>query len=283
MIIKNILAAIGAFFVIIIALVIVLVLFKSGRSDKVVVVRLDGVITDSAEISEKLRELRDEDDVKAVVIRIDSPGGAVGPSQEIYSEIKRLSKTKKVVASLGALAASGGYYAAVAANKIVANPGTLTGSIGVIVQFINAEGLLSKVGIKGHTVKSGAFKDVGSPFREIKPEETAYMQAVINDVNNQFIKAVAEGRGMKTEDVEKLADGRVFTGAEAKTKGLVDSLGDLTDAVELGAKLAGITGKPHVIYPEKKGLGVLKTVFGESVSEGVFGLFSGARIMYMAP
>lgn len=288
MVIKNILAAIGLFFVIIIALVIVLSVafdgFGKGGFEKIVVVKLDGVITDSTEISEKLRELRDRSDVKAVVVRIDSPGGAVGPSQELHSEIKRLAKSKKVVASLGALAASGGYYAAVAADKIVANPGTLTGSIGVIVQFVNAEGLLSKIGIKGYAVKSGSFKDVGSPFREMKPEEAAYLQTVVNDVNGQFIKAVAQGRGLKPEDVEKFADGRVFTGSEAKTKGLVDQLGDLTDAIELGAKLAGIKGKPHVVYPEKKGLGFFKTVFGDAASSlGLTGLFNGARVMYMAP
>ncbi len=287
---KNILAATGAFFTAIIVLTLVIAYFTAGglsSSEKVVVVKLDGVIIDPLEISRELKELEEDSDVKAVVIRIDSPGGAVGPSQEIYNGIKRLRKVKPVVASMGTIAASGGLYAAVAANRIVANPGTLTGSIGVIVEFVNAEELLRKIGIKGSVVKSGKFKDTGSPLREMNEEERALLQSVIDDVNRQFIKAVADGRNMKVEDVEKIADGRVFTGAQAKENGLVDSLGDLSDSIELGAKLAGIKGKPFVVYPEKKGLKLLDYLSGESIARGLEGIISGyggdtpVRIMYL--
>ncbi|MBI5562653.1 MAG: signal peptide peptidase SppA [Deltaproteobacteria bacterium] len=283
--IKNILAAFGAAFFIIIIITAAVVWFagrgKISLADKVVVVKLEGVITDPAEVSEQLRELEDRSDVKAVVVRIDSPGGAVGPSQEIYSAIKRLRKTKVVVASMGAMAASGGYYAAVAANKIVANPGTITGSIGVIVEFMNAEELLGKIGLKGYVVKSGKFKDTGSPLRKMSAEEEELLQAVINDVNSQFVKAVAEGRGLKVEDVDRIADGRIFSGAQALEKGLVDSLGDLTDAVNLGAKLAGIQGKPVVIYPEKKGFGLLRSLVEGNAAREFTELFSGLKVMYM--
>lgn len=283
--IRNILAALGAVSVVILGLVVFLtVMFRGsslGRDEKIAVVRIEGIIRDPSEISEKFREIGERDDIKAVVVRIDSPGGGVGPSQEIYSGIKRLKRNKKVVASMGSLAASGGYYAAVAAHKIVANPGTITGSIGVIVEFINAEELLNKIGLKGYVVKSGKFKDVGSPFRQMKEEEERYLQSVVNDVNGQFVKAVAEGRNLKVEDVEKIADGRIFTGQDAKARGLVDQIGDLTDAVELGAKLAGIKGKPQVLYPERRG-GIWKAVFGDSLA-GYADMLSGMRIMYMTP
>lgn len=283
--VKNLLAAAGVFFLIIIVLSVILSYTFRGRgislNDKVAVVKIEGVITDSFDVGEKLREYADRDDIKAVVMRIESPGGAVGPSQELYGAIKKLKKTKKVVASMGAIAASGGYYAAVAADKIVANPGTLTGSIGVLIEFINAAELLSKIGLQGYVVKSGKFKDVGSPFRKMESDETAYLQGVINDVNAQFIKAVAEGRGLKVEQVEKIADGRVFTGAQAKEQGLIDQLGDLDDAVALGAKLAGIKGKPYVIYPEKKGQGLLRLALGDSAQSAFSEIFSGLRLMYL--
>lgn len=287
--IRNLLAAFGAAFFML-ALVAVLVLWFAGKrsvltlSDTVVVVKLEGIITDPTEVTEQLRELEDNANVKAVVLRIDSPGGSVGPSQEIYSAVKRLRKVKPVVASMGAMAASGGFYAAMAANKIVANPGTITGSIGVIVEFINAEELLTKIGLKGRVIKSGKFKDTGSPFRGMTPEEEALLQDVINDVNSQFVTAVADGRGLKVEEVTRIADGRVFSGAQAKTLKLIDELGDLTDAIILSAKLAGIVGKPNVVYPEKKGMGIIGTLLDSDAAGKVAQLLSGIgemRIMYM--
>lgn len=281
---KNILAAIGAVVVIIFCLSLLIGLFSGslGRGEKVAVVKLEGVITDTTELSKEFRDLEERDDIKAIVLRIDSPGGTVGPSQEIHSEILRLKKKKPVVASLGAIAASGGFYAAVAADKIVANPGTLTGSIGVIAEFITAEDLLSKLGVKGYVVKSGKYKDTGSPLRKMNEEELGVLQNVIDDVNGQFIKAVAEGRGLKADYVRKIADGRILSGAQAKEKGLIDKLGDLTDAIDLSAELAGIKGKPEVVYMEKRGLTVWKAIFGDTdAATRITELFSGLKIMYL--
>lgn len=283
---KTLLAAVGAVVIIVIALSLVVSLLTGravSRGGSIAVIKLEGVITDPLEITTGLKELRERDDIKAVVIRINSPGGAVGPSQEINSEIKRLAKAKKVVASMGAIAASGGYYAAIAANKIVANPGTITGSIGVIIEFVNASELLSKIGLKGYVIKSGKFKDTGSPLRKMEDDESAYMQDVVNNVNRQFIKAVAEGRKLKEDDVAKIADGRVFTGLQAKELGLIDSIGDLTDAIDLAANLAGIKGKPNVVYIDRKGAGIWRAVFGNSAAESFADLFSGMRVMYMVP
>lgn len=283
--IRNFLAAFGAVFFIIIALSVIIAVFigRKGISgaDKVAVVELTGVITDPTEFGQELEAIEERDDIKAVVVRIDSPGGAVAPSQEIHSRILRLKEVKTVVASMGTIAASGGLYSAVAAEKIVANPGTITGSIGVIVEFMNAEELLGKIGLKGYVVKSGKYKDVGSPLRKMEDEEKKLIQAVIDEVNNQFIKAVAEGRNLKFEDVKAIADGRILTGSQAKEKGLVDELGGLQEAIELSARMAGIEGKPEVIYPEKKALSFWKTVFGESISKDFTELFSGFRVMYL--
>jgi len=283
---RNILALIGAFFVIIILLGFVLALVfgpgGAGSAEKVAVVRLDGVITDSSEITRQLSDIEERADIKAVVVRINSPGGAVGPSQEINSSIRRLRKSKKVVASMGAVAASGGLYAAVAADKVVASPGTITGSIGVIIEFINAEDLLAKIGLKGLVVKSGRFKDTGSPLREMREDEKALLQGVIDDVNSQFISAVAEGRHLPVEEVRKIADGRILTGAQALSRGLVDRLGDLTDSINLGAELAGIKGKPRVVYIEKKGLDLWKSFVGGTLGLDYTELLTGLRLMYIA-
>lgn len=282
---KTILAALGVVFVIVIALSVVVKIFSSGATsfgDKVAILEVKGLITDPTDINAKIREFAERDDVKAVVVRIDSPGGAVGPSQEIYSELKKLKATKKVVASMGSVAASGGYYIAVAADSIVANPGTITGSIGVIIEFINIEELFKKIGLGGYVVKSGAFKDTGSPLRKMSEPERRLLQGLIDDVHRQFIEAVAEGRGMETADVERLADGRILSGAQAKEAGLIDSLGTLADAIELSAELAGIEGKPSVIYPEKPG-GLLRTLFGEGAASSLEDLALGARVMYKLP
>ena len=277
---KNLLAAVGVVFIIIIVLSVLFSLGGVGGADKVVVVELEGVIIDAIDITKELHDLAERDDVKAVVLRINSPGGAVGPSQEVYSGVKRLRKAKTVVASMGAVAASGGYYAAAAAEKIVANPGTITGSIGVLVEFVNAKELLAKIGIEGYVVKSGKFKDLGSPLRKMDAEENRMLQGLVNDVNNQFIKAVAEGRGLTEESVRGMADGRIFTGAQAAGLGLVDQLGDLTDAIELSARLAGIEGKPYVIYPDRR-RNLIENLFGAGLSRNITGLFSGLRLMYL--
>ena len=278
---KNLLAAVGLVFIIIIVLSVLFTLGGIGGGDKIVIVAIEGVIVDATDISKELGDLAGRKDVKAVVLRINSPGGAVGPSQEIYSEVKRLRKTKTVVASMGTVAASGGYYAAAAAEKIVANPGTITGSIGVLVEFVDASELLAKIGIDGYVVKSGKFKDLGSPLRKMDAVELAMLQGLVNDVNGQFIAAVADGRGLTEEMVRGMADGRIFTGAQALALKLVDELGDLTDAIDLSASLAGIEGKPRVIYPDRRGRNLLENIFGTGLGRNFSGLFSGLRLMYL--
>ncbi len=222
--------------------------------ERVAVIRIEGVITDSRETIEELRRFRDNPSIKAVVLRIDSPGGGVVPSQEIHTEVLKARKDGrlKVVASMGNLAASGGYYIAAATDKIVANPGTLTGSIGVIMELANVQGLLEKVGVQSVVIKSGRYKDLASPFRAMSEEDRALLQSVLDDVHDQFIQAVAAGRALKVEEVRALADGRIFTGRQARTAKLVDELGDLQDAIKLAARLVGIEGEPRVVEPRKR-------------------------------
>lgn len=280
----RLLAAFGAVFVIIILIAIALwaVSGGPGRGKRVAVIKLGGVIEDSLEISRQLDALGERSDVRAVVLRIDSPGGAVGPSQEIYRSVKKLAEKKPVVASMGSVAASGGFYAAMAADRIVANPGTITGSIGVLIEFVNASELLKKLGLRGYVIKSGRFKDVGSPMRKMNEDERRMLQKVIDDVNEQFVKAVAEGRKLKVSEVRKIADGRIFTGAQAKKIGLVDRLGNIDDAIELGANLAGIKGRPGVIYPER-GFNLWQSLLGSRFSALITDLARGLRIMYLMP
>jgi protease-4 len=234
--------------------------------DKVAVIEVDGIITEPDSINQQIKEYGERDDVKTIVIRINSPGGGVGPSQEVYREIKKVSAKKKVVASMGAVAASGGYYIAAAADKIIANPGTITGSIGVIMEFANAEELFAKIGLKGYVVKSGEYKDIGSPFRGMKDNEKKLLQDVIDDVHKQFIDVVAENRKLKVDVVRKFADGRIFSGAQAKNIGLVDDIGNFQDAIDMAASMANIKGKPVVLYPEKKGIRFWDIIFGDAAS-----------------
>jgi len=221
--------------------------------EKVALIRVEGVIVDSREVIKALRRHQKDPEVKAILLRVDSPGGAVAPSQEIYDTLKDIQSEgeKKLVTSMGTVAASGGYYIASATDMIVANPGTLTGSIGVIMELTNLEGLMQKIGIESVTIKSGENKDVGSPFRKMKPAERAILQNVLDDVHSQFIEAVAEGRSLGVDAVRKLADGRIFSGRQAKNLGLVDELGGLEAAIQLAAELGGIEGKPEVVEMEK--------------------------------
>ncbi|MBW1678722.1 MAG: signal peptide peptidase SppA [Deltaproteobacteria bacterium] len=221
-------------------------------SDKIAIVPIKGVITDSQTIIEQLHKFKKHRKVKAIVIRIDSPGGGVGPSQEIYEEIKKIRKTKRVVASIGSIGASGGYYVACAADKIVANPGAIIGSIGVIVEYANFEKLLEKIGLKRIVIKSGKYKDIMSPLRDITEDEKSLIQNVIDNIQSQFVSAVAEGRNLEKAQVEAIADGRIFTGAQAKELGLIDVLGNFHDAINIAAMMVGIKGEPELIYPEKR-------------------------------
>jgi len=221
---------------------------------KIGLIRVEGIILDSQSTIEEIHRYRDDIDVKAILLRIDSPGGGVVPSQEIYTELRkiRLAGMKKVVTSMGTVAASGGYYIASASEKIIANPGTLTGSIGVIMEMPNMEELFQKVGVSSTIIKSGANKDIGSPFRKMTDGERLLLQNVVDDIHSQFVDAVVEGRSLDRGVVQSLADGRVFTGRQAKSLGLVDELGDLQDAVRETALLAGIQGEPHVLETKKK-------------------------------
>jgi len=222
--------------------------------DGVGVLQIDGAIDDSRSVLMELKRLKEMPWVKAIVVRIDSPGGAVAPTQEIFEEIQRAKKQKPFIASMGGMATSGGYYIAAACDKIVANPGTLTGSIGVIMQLTNFEDLMKKVGVKGFNIKSGANKDLGSPFQTMSPEGREILQSLVDNVHGQFVAAVAKGRGMNEAQVRKLADGRVYSGAQAKDLGLIDQFGTLDDAIELAARRAGIEGEPAVYYsrPEQE-------------------------------
>ena len=230
-------------------------------AEKVGVLEVKGVIANVQPTVEELAKFRRDGSVKAVVVRIESPGGGVSPSQELYQEIRRTVREKPVVVSMGSVAASGGYYIACAAQKIYANPGTITGSIGVILEFTNFEELLKKIGFRMEVVKSGRYKDVGNPGREMTAEERAYLQAMVDNVHEQFVRDVARGRRMKVEKVRELADGRIFTGEQAMELGLVDELGNLKDAINAAAKMAAIEGEPRVVYPEKEKKSLFDYVF----------------------
>ncbi|MGE5190565.1 MAG: signal peptide peptidase SppA [Gemmatimonadota bacterium] len=250
---------------------------------KVGVLPVTGLIADSEATIENLRKFAKDDSIKAIVVRLNTPGGGVGPSQEIYEEIRKLKGKKPVVSSMGAVAASGGYYIACGSQKIYANPGTITGSIGVIMQFVNVKDLIEKIGVKGVVVKSGELKDAGSPFRDMTPEERQYLQGVIDNVHAQFVKAVADGRGLDVEGVRKIADGRVFSGEQAMALGLVDALGNQEDAVAEAARMAKIEGEPRVVMPPKKKLSILDLLREEAksiIDENLAG--SRLRIDYLA-
>ena len=220
---------------------------------KVAVVEIEGIIVDGSAAVRELREHAENPSIKAVVLRVNSPGGVVAPTQEIFGAIQRARKAgKPVVASLGAVAASGGYYVAVAADRIYANPGTLTGSIGVVMQLANLEGLLKKVGVEYVVVKAGAYKDVGNFARTMSPEERRMLQALLDDVYSQFVEAVSEGRGLEKKDVLAFAEGRIYSGQQALALKMVDELGGFEEAVEAAGKLANISGRPKLVYPRKK-------------------------------
>jgi len=227
---------------------------KIAKSDKIAIINIESIITQSSNTVRQIKKYADDKSIKAIVLRIDSPGGGVAPSQEIYSEILNVRKNsnKIVVTSMGNLAASGGYYIACASNKIVANPGTLTGSIGVIMTFSNIEELMKKIGLKTEIIKSGEFKDIGSPMREFTEKEKKLLQGVIDDVYDQFVNAVSVGRSIAVQKVKELSDGRIFTGRQAFEIGLVDKLGSLEEAIKLAAELVGIEGKPKIVSEKKE-------------------------------
>jgi protease-4 len=266
----------GAAFVFFVLSLLALALYFSGEgspsfslsSNQIAQLDLEGIIFDSKEFDGLLREYGNRPGVKAVVLRINSPGGGVAASQEMYSSVKRFraETKKKVVVSMSSVAASGGYYVACAADRIFANPGTITGSIGVIAEWYNYGDLLRWAKMESVVIKSGPFKDMGSPTRPLTDAEKAYFQSLIDNMFSQFVNAVASARGMDEAVVRKLADGRVYTGQEAKENGLIDELGTLQDAVDAAAKMAGIRGEPKVISPPKRSFSLLDLLLGDSRS-----------------
>jgi len=263
----------GIFLLFLVSVVFFLLIYSLGSvkenkrsftlDNKVGVIKVEGFIGETHDIVEQINQFGKDDNIKAVILRIDSPGGGVASSQEIYEAVVELKKKKKVIASMGSIAASGGYMIACAADKIVANPGTLTGSISAVMHFANAEELLKKIGLKASVVKSGKYKDIGSPVREMTPEEKALLQELIDDIYDQFLDMVAKDRNIKKENLREIADGRVFTGRQAHKLGLVDYLGDMGYAVKLAGEMAGIKGIPEVEYPKKKGTKFWDYVFRE--------------------
>jgi protease-4 len=228
-----------------------------GGGDKVGVIEIVGAIVDSQTVIDDLKAFREDESVKAIVVRIDSPGGGVGPSQEIYREIRKTVAEKKVVASMGSVAASGGYYVAAASDGIVANPGTITGSIGVIMGYTNFEALMEKIGLTPVVIKSGEYKDLGSPARPMTAKEKSLLENVTRTIHRQFVGDIAAGRTMAPAKVEAIADGRIFTGEEAQKLGLVDRLGNFQDAVQWAGELGGIEGEVETLYPEKEKLSLM--------------------------
>ncbi|MFQ5894714.1 MAG: signal peptide peptidase SppA [Nitrospinota bacterium] len=224
---------------------------------KVALLTIEGTIFDSRPVVEVLERYRRDRSIKALVVRVDSPGGAVGPAQEIYQALRDFrAEGRPVVASLGSVAASGGYYVALGAEKIYANPGTITGSIGVVILLSNFEELMKKVGVGVTVLKTGALKDAGSPLRRLTEADRRVLQGLIDDAYEQFVRAVMRGRRMSRERVRRVADGRVLSGERAKGEGLVDELGNLQEAVAAAAALAHIPGRPTVVE-ERPELGLL--------------------------
>jgi len=236
-----------------------------GTGDEVAVVDVKGVILESEEVVRQLKNFSDDRSVVAIILRVDSPGGGVVASQEIYEEVKSVKKSGKIiVVSMGSLAASGGYYVSCGATRIVCNKGTLTGSIGVISEFMQFDSLLGKIGVKMNVIKSGKLKDAGSPFRTMTDVDREYFQSLMDNVHKQFVKAVETERKISHDTLTMYADGRVFTGEQALKLGLVDTLGTFEDAVRIAADLAGIRGKPSIIREAKKKTSLLDLVTGDS-------------------
>ncbi len=218
----------------------------------IAIIEIKGTILDSEKTIEKLNKVKKNDSVKAVVLRIDSPGGGATASQEVYEEVKKLVVSKPVVVSMGTLAASGGYYIACPATKIVANASTITGSVGVLMEHVEIHELLKWAKVSAEILKSGSMKDAGSPFKNLSPEERKYFEDILNNMHLQFQRAVSDGRKISLEEVIKIADGRVFTGEQALQLKLVDQLGNLQDAIDLAASLGGIKGEPTLLKMNKK-------------------------------
>lgn len=237
----------------------------STFGDKIGVVDLEGVILDPKNTVQQLKKFGDDDSIKAIIIHVNSPGGGVAASEEIYREVKRLrdEKHRRIVASIETVGASGAYYVSSATNKIYADNGSIVGSIGVISEWVNYGDLMRWLKLKPELLKVGEFKDTGDPTREMTPAERAYMQSLIDNMYGQFVQAVADGRHAKKEDIKAIADGRVWTGQEALSMHLIDQVADFQAAVEDTAKSVGIKGEPTLVRPEKNRQTVFDLLFGD--------------------
>lgn len=241
-----------------------------SNGDKVFVIKLQGPILNQDRFLKKLEQYANKDYVKAVVLRIDSPGGSVGSSQEIYREVKRIRDNgKPVVVSMGSTCASGGFYVALGGSKILTNPGTVTGSIGVIVNFPVYEELMEKIGIEGNTIKSGKFKDTGNPTRKMTRADSLRFQTVVDKLHKQFFQAVLEERPISQEKLREVADGRILTGQEAVELHLADTIGTLYDAIDLAGNLGGISGKPEIVRPRKKEINIFDLILDDRLREAL--------------
>jgi protease-4 len=252
---------------------------------RVGIVEVEGFISDAEFVVEGLMEYAKDPDVKAIVLRVNTPGGVVAPSQEIHDQVARMVKGKPVIASFGSVAASGGYYLSAPATKIMANPGSITGSIGVILQFQHYRALMDTLGLRFEAITSGEFKDTGSPFRDMSESEKNLMQGVVDDIFDQFVLAVAKGRNMEKDVVLKLSDGRIYTGRQAREVGLVDELGGFVDAVALAGELGGIEGTPAIVRWEKPKTGLLSRLLGvdASIAQSLVEPLSAPPLRYLLP
>jgi len=283
----------GGAFVLLTVVALALLLAYGGDSsgdfafgNRIQVVDVEGELVDSRPIIEQLKRYEDSKSVPAILLNVDSPGGGVAASQEIYTEIKRLreKKHKIVVAYMSSVGASGAYYVSCPADKIIANSGTIVGSIGVIAEWVNYGDLLQWAKLKDVTFKTGEFKDTGSPTRALTDREKAYFQGLIDDMYVEFVEAVAAGRKLDVEAVRVLADGRVFTGRDAKEKKLIDEIGNFQDAVDLTASLAGITGKPNLLRATRQRVTLIDLLTGDVSRLNPFGaqtLKSQVRFQYL--
>lgn len=264
----------GVLFTLFVAAVVTLVYFSfgnqqeesfSGFGSKIGVVDLEGVIVSPTRVVTQLKRFADDDSIKAIVLHVNSPGGGVAASEEIYREVKRIrdEKKKRIVASIESVGASGAYYVASATNKIYADKGSIVGSIGVIAEWVNYGELLKWAKLNAITMKAGEFKDTGNPTREMTPAERAYLQSLIDNMHTQFIQAVADGRHAKADDIRALADGKVWTGEEAVPLKLVDQLADFEGAVKDTARAVNISGEPNLVWPPKEKRSALDLLFGD--------------------
>ncbi|HOV85846.1 MAG TPA: signal peptide peptidase SppA [Syntrophobacteraceae bacterium] len=253
--------------------------------NRIGVIEVRGLIEDVQETVRAIGDFEKDPFIKALVVRIESPGGGIGPSQELYRALLRARDKKPVVASLGSVAASGGYYIASATSRIISNPGTITGSIGVISYFPNLRELFDKIGYTTVVVKSGKFKDVGYPGREMTPEEKELLQGTINEAHRQFVRDIVQGRSLPEEKVLEIADGRILMGEAAHRLGLVDELGNFQDALDSAAQLGRIEGEPTLIHHKKKKRSVLDYLLGTDVGDRLASLtdMTGSFLRYQMP